>query len=101
MPVKPAADMIVHLCEALGVEPARTAIVGDSTADLLMGRAAGAGLVVGVLTGVGRLEDLAPHADAVIDSVADLQSGRLARRPGNRNAGARGTPASRVVAMSR
>jgi phosphoglycolate phosphatase len=71
--VKPAADMIVHLCEALGVEPARTAVVGDSTADLLMGRAAGAGIVVGVLSGVGRVEDLAPHADAVIASVAELQ----------------------------
>jgi phosphoglycolate phosphatase len=72
LPVKPAADMIVRICEELGVEPACAAVVGDSTADLLMGRAAGAGRVIGVLTGVGRMEDLAPHADAVIASVAEL-----------------------------
>ena len=31
----------------LGIEPARTAVVGDTVADLSMGRAAGAGLIVG------------------------------------------------------
>jgi phosphoglycolate phosphatase-like HAD superfamily hydrolase len=36
-----------------------------------MGRAAGAGLVIGVRTGIGRDEDLA-GADLIIDSVADL-----------------------------
>ena len=91
--VKPAADMVVHLCDALAVQPARTAVVGDSTADLRMGRAAGAGLVVGVLTGVGRLDDLAPHADAVIESVAELTS-RATVPAVNQNAGVRRTPAS-------
>ena len=52
--VKPAPDMVLHLCATLGVEPARTAVVGDTAADLRMARAAGAGLVIGVLTGVGR-----------------------------------------------
>ena len=41
IPVKPAPDMVLHLCATLGVEPGRTAVVGDSTADLRMGRAAG------------------------------------------------------------
>jgi phosphoglycolate phosphatase len=70
---KPAPDMVLHLCATLGVEPARTAVVGDTAADLLMGRAAGAGLVVGVLTGVGGRDDLAPIADAVIASVEELR----------------------------
>ncbi len=81
--VKPAGDMVARVCESLAVDPARTAVVGDSTADLLMGRAAGAGLVVGVLTGVGRLEDLAPHADAVIASVAELEVPGAGRRLGD------------------
>ncbi len=72
LPVKPAPDMVAHLCREIGVDPARTAVVGDSAADLLMGRSAGARLVVGVLTGVGRRDDLAPLADVVIPSVADL-----------------------------
>ena len=69
MPVKPAPDMVLRLCADLGVAPGRTAVVGDSAADLRMGRAAGVGLVVGVLTGVGRRPDLEPEADALIESV--------------------------------
>jgi HAD superfamily hydrolase (TIGR01549 family) len=71
---KPAADMVLHLCSRLGVPPARTAVVGDSLSDLLMGRTAGAGLVIGVLSGVGRRRDLAPFADIVVASVAVLGS---------------------------
>ncbi len=70
--VKPAPDMVVRLCSQLGIEPARTAVVGDSVVDLQMGRRAGAGLVVGVLTGVGDAALLAPVADLVLASIADL-----------------------------
>ena len=58
-PAKPAPDMIHALCAVLDVEPARCAMVGDSTADARMGRAAGVGLVVGVLSGSSTREDLA------------------------------------------
>ena len=40
-----------------------------------MARAAGAGLTMGVLTGVGGRADLEPLADAVIASVEELQAG--------------------------
>lgn len=72
-PVKPAPDAIFALCQALGTMPERVAVVGDSPADMAMGRSAGAGLVVGVRTGVGSDADLA-DADLVLDSVADLES---------------------------
>jgi phosphoglycolate phosphatase len=72
VPVKPAPDMVDHLCALLEVPPGRTAVLGDSPADLQMARAAGAGLVIGVLTGVGDRHDLSPLADLVIDSVEDL-----------------------------
>jgi phosphoglycolate phosphatase-like HAD superfamily hydrolase len=75
LPVKPAPDMVLDLCARLGVEPARTAVIGDSTADLEMGRQAGAALVVGVLTGVGDAAHLDPVADWVVASVADLATG--------------------------
>ena len=84
IPVKPAPDMVLTLCAETGVAPARTAVVGNSAADLLMARAAGVGLAIGVLTGVGGRTDLAPHADHVIDSVEE-SPGRLAQ-PG-RDAG--------------
>jgi phosphoglycolate phosphatase len=47
-------------------------MVGDNVAELHMGRAAGAGLVVGVLSGVSSAEILAPLADIVLPSVAGL-----------------------------
>lgn len=71
--VKPSPDMVLHLCRALGVPPGRTAVVGDSLADLTMGRRAGAGLVIGVLSGVDDADHLEPAADLIIPSVADLR----------------------------
>ena len=72
IPVKPAPDMVLHLCAKLGVAPGASAVVGDSPSDLRMGSSAGAALVVGVLSGVGRRDELAPLADVVIPSVAEL-----------------------------
>jgi HAD superfamily hydrolase (TIGR01509 family) len=69
--VKPAPDAVVAICQALGSGPARCAVVGDSPADIAMGRAAGAALVVGVLSGVGTAADLA-GADVVLASVGKL-----------------------------
>ena len=42
--VKPDPRMLLALCEVLRVPPERTAIVGDTVADLTMGRDAGASL---------------------------------------------------------
>ena len=57
-PIKPAPDAVFAICHALQTEPSRCAVVGDAPSDIAMARAAGVGLVVGVLTGVGRAEDL-------------------------------------------
>ena len=69
---KPAPDPVLHICAALGIAPARTAVVGDSPADLLMGRAAGVARSIGVLTGVGDRASLEPFADLVLTSIAEL-----------------------------
>ncbi len=74
MPIKPAADMIAHLCAQLAIAPARAMMVGDSADDLRMGRAAGVGMTVGVLSGLSARDDLAPYADAIIPSVAALNA---------------------------
>jgi phosphoglycolate phosphatase len=73
--VKPAPEMLLAICATLGTAPDRTAIVGDTPADLAMGRAAGAGTVIGVLTGVGGRDELEPLADAVLDSIRELAPG--------------------------
>lgn len=75
IPNKPAPDPVLRLCERLGVAPERTAVVGDSPADLRMGRAAGVARTIGVLTGVGDRATLEPLADAVLPSIAGLATG--------------------------
>jgi phosphoglycolate phosphatase len=72
LPTKPAPDMVLYLCRRLGIEPADSVVVGDAVADMMMGRAAGVGLTVGVLSGVGTREILAPFADVVVPSVGEL-----------------------------
>ena len=71
-PTKPAPEAFAAVCERAGRSVARSAMVGDTPADLEMGRRAGAGLVVAVLSGVATAADLAPHADLVLASVGDL-----------------------------
>jgi phosphoglycolate phosphatase len=70
--VKPDPAMVLAICTALGVAPDRIAVVGDTPADLAMGRGARAGRVIGVLTGVGDRAELEPLADAVLGSIGEL-----------------------------
>lgn len=74
IPSKPAPDMVLTICERLKVDPKKVMVIGDTTSDLKMARAAGAGLAVGVLSGVSKARDLIPHADVIIDSVDDLHA---------------------------
>ena len=68
---KPDPAPLRAFCAATGLAPQECAMVGDSTHDLRAGRAAGM-RCIGVLTGPARREDLAPLADAVLGSIADL-----------------------------
>jgi HAD superfamily hydrolase (TIGR01509 family) len=45
---KPAPDPALHALEALGVDPARAAFIGDTESDMLCGAAAGIGLLIGL-----------------------------------------------------
>ncbi len=71
-PVKPNPEAVHWICRTLRVPEARTAVIGDAPADLRMARSAGAGLVIGVLTGVGDEHALEELADLVLPSIADL-----------------------------
>ena len=71
---KPGPGMVEAFARTLGLPAASIAVVGDSLHDLDMARAAGAGLTIGVLTGASPRETLAPHADHVIASIAEIES---------------------------
>ncbi len=69
---KPAPDMVVAFCEAVGVPPGAIAVVGDSRHDLEMARAAGAGVAIGLLGGTSARADLMPLADVVLNGLPAL-----------------------------
>lgn len=72
--VKPEAGMVLGFCAATGLAPAEVLVVGDTDRDMMMARAAGAGLAVGVLTGATPREPLEALADHVIASVLDIET---------------------------
>lgn len=70
---KPAADPFLKAAELLGVPPQRTAVFEDSIAGVQSGRAAGAGLVVGI----DRRKDpdalIRAGADVIVTDLAELR----------------------------
>jgi phosphoglycolate phosphatase len=66
--------MVHGFCVRTGLDPAEVAVVGDNGHDLEMGQRAGAGLLIGVLTGTGERTDLTKLADHVLDSIQDLEA---------------------------
>jgi phosphoglycolate phosphatase len=69
---KPGPGMVHAYCSATGLEPRDVAVVGDAVHDLEMGRRAGCGLLVGVLSGTSGADALREHADVILNSVGDL-----------------------------
>ncbi|EDO47734.1 predicted protein, partial [Nematostella vectensis] len=69
---KPAPDNALNICRNLNVCPTKTVVIGDTTADTGMGRSAGLGLTVGVLSGAGSRKSLEKDSDVVVDSVNEL-----------------------------
>ncbi|HEY7083457.1 MAG TPA: HAD family hydrolase [Hyphomicrobiaceae bacterium] len=69
---KPDPRMVQGFCVAVGLGRDEIAMVGDAPHDLVMGRAAGVAINVGVLSGTSRRQDLAALADLIVDSINDL-----------------------------
>lgn len=69
---KPHGDMIHAFADAVGIKASEVAMVGDNPHDMETAHDAGAGLAIGVLTGNSATDHLAPLADHVIASIADL-----------------------------
>lgn len=68
---KPLPGPLLAFAEALGLEPERVVMVGDSTHDLHAGRAAGMA-TVGVLTGMAGAEELHGLADVILPDIGHL-----------------------------
>ncbi len=70
---KAGPGMALAFAEAIGHPPDALAVVGDNLTDLMMGRAAGYGCLVAVMTGTGERSSLAVFADVVLPSIAHLK----------------------------
>lgn len=68
---KPDPAPLLAFAREMQVPPARVAMVGDSTHDLIAGRAAGM-CTLGVLTGPASEAELAPLADAVLPDIGHI-----------------------------
>lgn len=79
---KPGPGMVHAFASSLALAPSAIAVVGDAVHDLAMGRAAGAGLTVGVLSGTSAEVDFEGLADLVLGSVTDLAAHPRFAAPG-------------------
>ncbi|WP_018697662.1 HAD-IA family hydrolase [Amorphus coralli] len=71
-PSKPHPQMILNALAETGAEPAAAVMIGDTTFDMQMAKAAGVA-ALGVSWGYHPVETLAPAgADAVVDRAADI-----------------------------
>ena len=70
-PTKPDPATLVRVASRLGATVERTAMVGDTPADLRMARLAGV-RAIGVTSGVASAAELSPDADLVVGSIAEL-----------------------------
>ena len=68
---KPDPRLFQFACQELGVNPARTLMVGDSTWDMIMGSQAGAAGCIGITW--GRLMQPIDMADLAIEDLTQLQ----------------------------
>ena len=68
---KPAPGQLLAFAQRVGVDPARSVMVGDSLHDLHAGRDAGMKRAA-VLTGIAEAGELAPHADVVLPDIGHL-----------------------------
>lgn len=70
---KPGRGMVDGFCRATGLPAEVVAVIGDSTHDMHMAAAAGAGLRIAVLTGAGSAEVLRPLSHLMLPSIATLE----------------------------
>jgi pyrophosphatase PpaX len=70
--VKPAPDGVLRAMSQLGADPDSTLVIGDSPADIMMGRAAGTRTAAALWGGSSRERLLAESPDLALESPAEL-----------------------------
>ncbi|MEB3103716.1 HAD family hydrolase [Ferviditalea candida] len=74
---KPDAEMILTACRSIGLNPSETAIIGDTEGDMLMGKAAGVAVTIGIRSAAALGERHLKHADERISDFSGLKIEKL------------------------
>jgi AHBA synthesis associated protein len=69
---KPEPDGVLAAMSGLNADPRSTLVIGDSPADIMMGRAAGTRTAAALWGGASRDRLLAESPDLILDSPGDL-----------------------------
>lgn len=72
-PVKPDVSVLTEIAHSLRLKVGDLIMVGDTVSDLAMARKAGVALSVGITGGAGSAEELAPHADVLIEDIGEIR----------------------------
>lgn len=71
---KPEPGMVLGFAQVAGIEPSEILVVGDNSHDMMMGRNAGAGMTIGVLTGTGTRSTLGPLCDYCLNDITEIET---------------------------
>jgi phosphoglycolate phosphatase-like HAD superfamily hydrolase len=72
-PVKPDPEVLLSIARTQKIPVSQLIMVGDTVSDMVMSRRAGAGLSVGITGGAGTDDELAAHADVLIDNISQIR----------------------------
>ncbi len=68
---KPEPQLFIQACSALGVEPAKTLMIGDSQGDIEMAKSAGARAGIGICRNSNYKHEL--NADVLVNSLSEIK----------------------------
>jgi phosphoglycolate phosphatase len=72
-PVKPDPEVLFSIARTQKIPASQLIMVGDTVSDMVMSRRARAGLSVGITGGAGTDDELAAHADVLIDNISQIR----------------------------
>ena len=72
-PIKPDPEVLLLIARTQQIPVSQLIMVGDTVSDMVMSRRAGAALSVGITGGAGTDDELAAHADILIDDISQIR----------------------------
>lgn len=85
MPAKPDPAMMTRFCKEYQLDPSEVAMVGDTQSDMMFGKNAGAGLLIGLEESLTRVGKMADYWIKSLDELIDQEQKMIWERTNERN----------------